>query len=195
MDYISIIGIAIGLAMDAFAVSVTNGALTRNLKISYALKLAGCFGIFQMVMPVMGWIIGKAGESLISALDHWIAFVLLAFIGGKMIADYVNALKDNTIPEKRDCLCEKTILVLAIATSIDALATGVILPSAAGADTLLLMLIAVVLIGVITFIICMSGVYLGKIFGYFVSKHAGLTGGIVLMLIGIKILLEHLVLL
>lgn len=194
MDYFSVVGIALGLSMDAFAVSVTNGALTEKIKIPYVLKLTGCFGLFQLVMPIAGWLVGKAGESFISAVDHWVAFILLTIIGVKMIADSIADIKDKTIPEKQECLSEKTIVALAIATSIDALATGVILPSAVGANTLLLMLISVVLIGVITFIICIAGVYLGKIFGYFISKHTRIAGGIVLIIIGIKILAEHLTL-
>ena len=174
MDYFSVVGIALGLSMDAFAVSVTNGALTEKIKIPYVLKLTGCFGLFQMVMPIAGWLVGKAGESFISAVDS------------------IPEIKDKTIPEKQECLSEKTIVALAIATSIDALATGVILPSAVGANTILLMFISVVLIGVITFIICIAGVYLGKIFGYFISKHTGIAGGTVLIIIGIKILAEHL---
>ncbi|MEE0930018.1 MAG: manganese efflux pump MntP family protein [Acutalibacteraceae bacterium] len=192
MDYFSLVGISIGLAMDAFAVSVSNGALTKNLKRLYALKLAFFFGLFQMAMPVAGWLVGKAGESFITSVDHWVAFILLAIIGGKMIIDYIHELKDNTVQQERDSLSIRTIIMLAVATSIDALATGIILPSAVGASTLLLLLIAVTIIGTITFIICLIGVYLGKLFGYLFSKHANLFGGIVLLLIGFKILLEHL---
>lgn len=191
VDYISIFGIALGLAMDAFAVSVSNGALTQNLKLPYALKLAFFFGIFQFGMPVVGWIIGKAGEDFITGVDHWVAFILLIFIGGKMIFDYIKEVKENEIPRKRESLPTKTIVMLAVATSIDALATGIILPSAVGANTMLLMLAAVTSIGVLTFVISIVGVYLGKIFGYLLSKHSSLFGGIVLVLIGFKILIEH----
>lgn len=192
VDYFSLSGISVGLAMDAFAVSVSNGALTKNLKRLYALKLAFFFGLFQMAMPVAGWLVGKAGESFITSVDHWVAFVLLAVIGGKMIVDYIHELKDNTVQQERDSLSTRTIIVLAVATSIDALATGIILPSAVGASTPLLLLVAVTIIGAITFVICLLGVYLGKLFGYLFSKHANLFGGIVLLLIGFKILLEHL---
>lgn len=192
MDYFSIVGIAVGLAMDAFAVSVSNGATTKNLKIPYALKLAMFFGAFQLLMPVIGWLVGKAGESFITQVDHWIAFVLLAFIGGKMIVDYIKERKEEVSTEKKERLSNKTIFMLAIATSIDALATGIILPSAVGASTFILMLIAVAIIGVLTFIICLAGVYLGKVFGALLSKHSMLFGGTVLILIGGKILLEHL---
>ncbi|MEE1280780.1 MAG: manganese efflux pump MntP family protein [Acutalibacteraceae bacterium] len=194
MDYISVICIAIGLAMDAFAVSVSNGATTRNLKLPYAIKLSLFFGGFQFLMPVIGWIVGKAGEGFISQVDHWVAFVLLGFIGGKMIADYIKEKKEEISTEKKERLSNRTIFVLAIATSIDALATGVILPSAVGASTYKLMLVSVIIIGVITFIICMLGVYLGKLFGVLLSRYSTIFGGTVLILIGGKILFEHLIL-
>ena len=193
MDYISVICIAIGLAMDSFAVSVSNGATTKNLKFSYAIKLSLFFGGFQALMPAVGWLLGKAGESIIQQVDHWIAFILLAIIGGKMIIDYIKEKKEEVNIEKKERLSNKTILMLAIATSIDALATGIILPSAVGASTLALMLISVALIGAITFVICLAGVYLGKVFGVLLSKHSMLFGGTVLILIGGKILLEHLI--
>lgn len=193
MDYISVIGIAIGLAMDAFAVSVSNGATTKNLKLSYALKLSLFFGGFQLLMPIVGWLVGKAGESFISKVDHWIAFILLAFIGGKMIIDYIKERKKEINAEKKNELSNKTIFMLAIATSIDALATGIILPSAVGASTFELMFVAVIVIGVLTFIICMAGVYLGKMFGVLLSRHSTLFGGTVLIIIGGKILIEHLI--
>lgn len=192
MDYISVIGIGVGLAMDAFAVSVTNGALTRNLKFFHAVKIAFFFGVFQFGMPVIGWLIGKAGEGLITNIDHWIAFILLSFIGGKMICDYVKERNNDKVEESRNPITIKTLLALAVATSIDALATGVILPSAVGARTPVLMLIAVTLIGAVTFCISLAGVYIGKAFGYIISKYATLAGGIVLVFIGIKILIEHL---
>lgn len=193
MDYFSIVCIAVGLAMDAFAVSVSNGATTKNLKLPYALKLSVFFGGFQLLMPVIGWLVGKAGESFITQIDHWIAFILLAFIGGKMIIDYIKERKEEVSTEQKERLSNKTIFMLAIATSIDALATGIILPSAVGASTLALMLVAVAIIGVLTFIICLVGVYLGKVFGVLLSKHSMLFGGAVLILIGGKILLEHLI--
>jgi putative Mn2+ efflux pump MntP len=145
-------------------------------------------------MPVIGWLVGKAGEGFISKVDHWVAFVLLGFIGGKMIADYIKEKKEEISTEKKDRLSNRTIFVLAIATSIDALATGVILPSAVGASTFELMLISVIIIGVITFVICMLGVYLGKLFGVLLSRYSTIFGGTVLILIGGKILLEHLIL-
>lgn len=192
LDYFSVVGIAIGLAMDAFAVSVANGALTKRLSITYTLKLATFFGGFQFLMPIIGCTLGKVGEAVISGVDHWVAFILLAIIGGKMIADYKTEIKEYETPKKRECLPNRTILILAVATSIDALATGIILPSAVGASNFILILVATGMIGLITFIISVSGVYFGKIFGYFFAKHSELFGGTILILIGVKILFEHL---
>ena len=189
MDYVSIIGIAIGLAMDAFAVSLTSGAVAEKLKPSYTLKIAFCFGSFQFIMPMIGWGIGKAGENLLEAIDHWIAFFLLGYIGIKMIYDSVKN-KENDKNQKRS-LDFKTLILLAVATSIDALATGVILPSAVRASNLNLMLLSALIIGVITFILCFVGVYIGKKFGNIVSKKAEIFGGIILIIMGCKILIEH----
>lgn len=192
MDYLSLIGIAIGLSMDAFAVSVTNGAVTKGLRPVHALKIAICFGLFQAVMPVIGWIIGKAGEGLINQLDHWIAFLLLGYIGGKMIYDAWKDRNKKTECQSRSPIGLRMLIVMAIATSIDALATGIILPSAVGASTVVLMLCAVAVVGVVTFGICMAGVYIGKKFGDLFCSKAELLGGVVLVFIGCKILVEHL---
>lgn len=198
MDYFAIVGIAVGLAMDAFAVSVTNGAVVKKFKMSFAVKIAVTFGVFQLLMPVIGWIVGKAGQELIESVDHFIAFILLAIIGINMI---VGAIKENKKSKngerveksgEKTATSTKTLLLMAVATSIDALATGVILPSVVGANTILLMLVAVVMIGVITFIISFVGVYLGKKFGDLLSNKAEIIGGTVLIGIGTKILIEHL---
>ena len=197
MDYIAVIGIAVGLAMDAFAVSVTNGAIVKNFKPSFAIKIAAAFGIFQFMMPVIGWIVGKAGQQLIESVDHYIAFILLLLIGGNMlieaIKDRIKEYKGEEVQKKdnKTATSTKTLLLMAVATSIDALATGVILPSAVGASTIML-LVAVLMIGVITFVISFAGVYLGKKFGSLLSNKAEILGGIVLIGIGTKILIEHL---
>ena len=193
MDYFSICSIAVGLAMDAFAVSVSDGALSKSVKISYALKLSFFFGFFQLIMPVTGWLFGKAGESFIKDVDHWVAFGILSVIGFKLIADYINEIRVRGVREKHNMLSLRTMLILALATSIDALATGIILPSAAGASSLTEMFTAVFTIGLITFIISLFGIYLGKFFGYVLSVHSGLFGGVILLIIGSKILIEHLV--
>lgn len=192
MDYSALIGIAVGLAMDAFAVSLTNGAMTRDLKFAHALKIAFCFGLFQMLMPVIGWLVGIAGADIINQIDHWIAFVLLGYIGGKMIYETFHKTDKSEPCQSREPISFKMLIVMSVATSIDALATGIILPSAIGASTGTLMLAAVSIIGLITFVICLFGVYIGKKFGDLFSRKAEFLGGIVLIFIGTKILLEHL---
>lgn len=191
MDYITVGGIAVGLAMDAFAVAMMNGAVTKNIKLPHALKIAFCFGFFQFIMPIIGWGIGKAGAGFINQIDHWIAFILLSYIGGKMLYDAKHS------SNHANCRCHKpinlkTLILLSVATSIDALATGIILPSAIGASTAFLMLYAAVIIGAITFLISFLGVYIGKKFGTILSSKAELLGGILLIAIGMKILIEAL---
>ena len=189
MDYLALFGIAVGLSMDAFAVALTNGAVTRNLKLKHALGIALAFGAFQAVMPTIGWLVGIAGRGIIESVDHWVAFILLGYIGGKMVYDAVKEAKSHEPKECRDLISFKMLMVMAIATSIDALATGIILPSVVGASTLLLMLTAVGLIGLTTFIISFA---IGKKFGDLFSSKAELLGGLVLIIIGCKILIEHL---
>ena len=189
MDYISLIGIAVGLSMDAFAVSITNGAVLKKVNWLTALKIAACFGIFQGAMPFLGWFIGKVGEQLIHTVDHWIALILLCYLGIKMIWDARK--KDETNLCKKNTLKTKTLLAMAVATSIDALATGEILPSAVGAETLLQMIYSIAAISIITFILCLAGVFLGKKFGCFLQNKSGIVGGIVLIGIGIKIFVEQ----
>ena len=191
MDYVSLVGIAVGLSMDAFAVSVTNGAVAKKVTPWYAVKIALCFGVFQALMPMIGWLIGKAGENFISSVDHWVALILLCYIGVQMIVEsYKNRKKGNTDGCKED-ISLKALLLMGIATSIDALATGIILLSAVGASTVLSMLLSVAIIGMITFTLSVIAVYIGKKFGALLSCKAELLGGIVLVAIGIKIFVEH----
>lgn len=189
MDYIALIGIAVGLSMDAFAVSLTNGAANPKMRFELATKIAGTFAVFQAVMPFLGWCIGKAGEGIISAVDHWIALVLLLFLGGKMI--WESRKKENVEASQQTDIPWKTLLLSGVATSIDALATGVILPSAVGASSLPLILLAVFIIGSVTFCLCLPGVMIGKRFGNLLSSKAEILGGLVLIAIGIKIFIEH----
>ena len=191
MDYVSITGIGAGLAMDAFAVCITNGAVTKKVTLPFALKLALCFGIFQAAMPIAGWLVGKAGESIISAVDHWIALILLSYIGIQMLVESRKKSNNNETAKIQDNISVKTLFTLGVATSIDALITGIILPSAVGASTVGQMLIAVAIIGIITFAICLAGVYIGKKFGEIFSSKAEVIGGIVLIAIGVKIFVEH----
>jgi putative Mn2+ efflux pump MntP len=188
MDYITLIGIAVGLAMDAFAVSITNGAaINKNVTAKFTFKLAFSFGLFQALMPMIGWIIGKAGENLINAIDHWIALILLSYLGINMI---IESKKTNENAVSINDISFKSLIAFSVATSIDALATGVILPSTVGAQTIGLMLISVGIIGLITFVLCYFGVYIGKNFGKMCSSKVQIIGGLVLIGIGIKIFIE-----
>ncbi len=189
MDYISLVGIAIGLAMDAFAVSVTNGTVLQKVTAGTALKTAAYFGIFQGIMPLIGWVIGKAGQNLIHTADHWIALILLCYLGIKMLWD---ARKKNENSHcKKDNIAIKMLLSMAVATSIDALATGVILPSAIGAQTYSQMLFAILIIALITYVLCILGIFLGQKFGCLLQNKSCAFGGIILISIGIKTFVEH----
>lgn len=192
MDYISLLSIALGLTMDAFAVAVTNGAITKNLKFNHALKIALCFGFFQALMPVIGMLIGVAGSSFIETVDHFIAFALLSYIGVKMIHDCIKESKKVKSCNLKEPIGLKMLIVMAIATSIDALATGVVLPSIIGIKSLSSIALAVSLIGLITFSLSLAGVYIGKKFGSMLSSKAQILGGLVLIIMGVKILIEHL---
>ncbi len=200
MDILSIVLIAIGLSMDAFAVSVTNGIIIKDLKISHALKIAMYFGVFQALMPLAGWLAGFQFRDYIISVDHWIAFGLLAFIGGKMIREAFDQVDEEA--ETVEGMCEVAVstqgtafenplrmgrlLVLAVATSIDALAVGI---SFAFLSVSIVWSAAV--IGLITFAICFAGVYMGNKFGGLLKKKAEIVGGLILIFIGLKILLEH----
>jgi putative Mn2+ efflux pump MntP len=191
MDYLLLCEIAVGLAMDAFAVSITNGSVVRRVTPQFALKLALCFGLFQSAMPAAGWAIGKAGESFINAVDHWVALILLGYLGVSMIAEARKDKKAGKQCPLRNDIPWKTLLAMALATSIDALATGIILPSVVGASTVSLMIVAVLIIGLITFVICFAGVYIGKRFGPLLAGRAQTVGGIVLIGIGLEIFIDH----
>ncbi|MHB1393653.1 MAG: manganese efflux pump MntP [Clostridia bacterium] len=200
MDILSIVLIAIGLSMDAFAVSVTNGIIIKDLKISHVLKIAMYFGVFQALMPLAGWLAGFQFRDYIINVDHWIAFALLAFIGGKMIREAFNEVNEDA--ETVEGMSEVAIstqgtasenplrmgrlLVLAVATSIDALAVGI-----SFAFLSVSIVWAAVVIGLITFAICFAGVYIGNKFGGLLKKKAEIAGGLILICIGLKILLEH----
>jgi len=180
MDNLSLILIAIGLAMDAFAVAIVAGITIDKLHLKHAFLIAAYFGIFQGAMPLGGWLLGSSFAKYIQSYDHWVAFLLLAFIGGKMIYDSRN----SCAVEKKDYTCHVTLLGLAIATSIDAFAIGISF-SIISVNILL----AVLVIGIITFIISFFGVYIGKRFGCLLHDRAELAGGIILIAIGIRLLL------
>jgi putative Mn2+ efflux pump MntP len=142
-------------------------------------------------MPLIGWLIGKAGESIITAVDHWVALILLSYLGIDMIREARRKKNCGIRGRRQDDIRPKTLATLAVATSIDALATGIILPSAVGASTVFLMGVSVFVIGSITFVICLAGVYIGKRFGALCSCRAETFGGIVLIGIGVKIFIDH----
>ena len=184
MTLYTIITLAVGLAMDAFAASICQGLRMQKMNIKIALFISGMFGLFQGAMPLLGYVVGKQFETYITSIDHWIAFILLGLIGFNMI-------KESLDPEN-DC-CElfgfnlKEIVIMAIATSIDALAVGITF-----AFLKVNVTVAVILIGLITFVICFGGIFIGHHFGSKYKTKAELLGGIILVCIGLKILLEHL---
>lgn len=184
MDIITIFFIAVGLAMDAFAVSIASGLTMEKLRIRYAIRIAFFFGAFQAFMPIIGFMAGLSIRDYICHIDHWIAFGLLAFIGSKMIYESVFLDGDDKKMDPNDV---KMLLVLSVATSIDALAVGISL-SLLKVDIFLPALI----IGVVTFILSYLGVLIGKSMGHLFEKKIEVIGGLVLIGIGIRILIEHL---
>ncbi len=183
MSFFELFLTGVALSMDAFAVSVCKGLSAPRLKPANALETGLFFGGFQALMPLLGWLLGRQFESYITEIDHWIAFVLLAFIGGKMIWE---VLRGGDGPDSGS-FAVKELFVLAIATSIDALAMGVTF-----AFLSVNIWSAISVIGATTFCFSFAGVYIGaKVGGKFHEK-AELAGGVVLILIGLKILLEHL---
>lgn len=188
MEYlVEFLLLGVGLAMDAFAVSICKGLAMRKVNKKQAVVIALFFGGFQAIMPIVGWFLCKGFQNYIEAFDHWIAFALLAFIGVKMIIETLREKEDDVVIEEMDPpLDMKEMLMLAIATSIDALAVGI---SLAALDRPIVESAAI--IGVVTFVISIIGVYIGNFFGNRYKKRAELTGGIILVLIGVKILCEH----
>ena len=187
MEYLEILLTGIALAMDAFAVSICKGIKMPKLRKSHIVIIAVFFGGFQMLMPLIGWLLGSQFVQYISKFDHWIAFALLAFIGVKM------AIESFKHEEEDCCKCDskldlKELVVLAIATSIDALAVGITF--ALYPDINILPSISI--IGIVTFVICAGGVVIGHKFGAKFKSKAELLGGIVLVLIGLKLLIEGL---
>ena len=176
--------IAVGLSMDAFAVSVCKGLGMRRLDVRVALVLALLFGVFQAGMPVIGWLLGSQFLWLIEPVDHWIAFGLLGFIGGKMILDAVRGEEEES--GVVDHVTWGEFLMLAVATSIDALAVGISL-AALNVE----IVPSVLIIGVVTFVLSLVGVLVGHLFGSRFERPAQIVGGVVLVLIGVKVLLEH----
>jgi putative Mn2+ efflux pump MntP len=174
MDVTTILLIAVGLSMDAFAVSITSGITIKDQRLNHAFRIGLFFGSFQALMPLIGWLAGLSLRDLISGVDHWVAFGLLSLIGGKMVYE---ATKIGVF----------ALLILSIATSIDALAVGL-----SFAFLKISIATPIIVIGLVTFILSFLGVLVGNKLGHFFEKKMEVVGGLVLIGIGVKILIEHL---
>ena len=184
MSILEILLLGIGLSMDAFAVSICKGLSTKRLQTRHYLIIGAWFGGFQALMPTIGFFLGSTFEQYITAFDHWVAFVLLSVIGAGMIKESLSKEESNG----NDSFSFKTMLLLALATSIDALAVGITFALLPDVNVPL----AVCLIGITTFVCSAAGLKVGNLFGLKHKAKAELAGGIILILIGLKILLEHL---
>lgn len=184
MEILMMVFLAIGLSFDSFAVSVCSGLNVPHIRFFQAARIAVSLALFQALMPLIGWIIGNSIKAYIEPVDHWIAFGLLGLIGGKMITESILGTEEREI---KNPLLWKVILVLSLATSIDALAVG--FSFATLLDKILLVAFT---IGLVTFIASMLGILLGKKTGPRINKYAEILGGLILIFIGTKILVEHL---
>jgi len=183
MPLLTVSLIAIGLAMDCLAIAITSGLAIKKLRIHHAAQIAFFFGFFQALMPILGWLAGSGLRGLLATWDHWIAFILLFAIGVKMIYE------SQKLPDaKKDFnpFNFYVLLLLSLATSIDALAIGV-----SFAFLHIPLLLPIILIGLITFFISFGGVFLGHHTGHFFENKMELAGGIILIIIGFKVLVEH----
>jgi putative Mn2+ efflux pump MntP len=175
--------IAVALAMDSFSVAIANGLATKKIKTTNAIKISAFFGFFQAVMPIIGWYAGAHVLDLISQFDHWIAFILLAAIGSRMVYESIKNESKSIIGS----LSIKVLLILSVATSIDALAVGL---------SLYVLNISIITLatvtGVVTFTLSFCGVYIGGRFGCILRNKVEALGGVILVAIGLRILLEHL---
>ncbi len=180
--------LAIGVSMDAFAVSICKGLAVKHAGLKEKLTCGVWFGGFQALMPLIGFILGALFAKAIEAVDHWIAFALLGLIGFNMLREAFGKEEGEACCESGADMSVKTMFLMAVATSIDALAVGISLAMAGGVN----IVIAVTFIGLVTFITSAVGVHIGSIFGSRFEKKAEALGGIILILLGIKILLEHL---
>ena len=186
MGLIELFLLAVGLSMDAFAVSVCTGLSTQKLTWKHYLTIGLWFGGFQALMPTIGYFLGSTFESYITSVDHWAAFVLLAIIGVNMIREGLR--KDEPEEDQNASFSFQTMLVLAVATSIDALAVGITFALLPGVN----LPAAVSFIGATTFLLSAIGLKVGNVFGLKYKSRAEIAGGAILVLLGLKILLEHL---
>ncbi len=183
MDFLSVLVLAIALAMDAFGVSVTDGIVLKEVKLRNAIKIGLFFGVFQFIMPCIGSFLAEFAMDYIEAIDHWIAFVLLVFLGVKMIADSRNEEKEVS----ENPLGFSVLTMMAVATSIDALAAGITI-AAVGSP----ILVPSIIIGIVAFLFSFAGIYIGNKFGDILAGNAEVIGGSMLIIIGVKTLIEHL---
>ena len=189
MDFLSLLLLAVGLSMDAFAVSICKGLAVGKVKAKHMCVVGAWFGGFQALMPTIGFFLGALFASAIEAFDHWVAFGLLAIIGINMLKEALekkDASEDD--PEKDADLSVRTMFLMAVATSIDALAVGISLAMVGSVNIWM----AAGFIGICTFLLSALGVKIGNVFGSRYEKKAEIVGGVILILLGIKILLEHL---
>lgn len=183
MGIATILFIALGLSLDCFAVSITSGIAIKNLKINHALKIALFFGLFQAVMPVIGWLAGLGLKGFVSRFDHWVAFCLLSIVGLKIIYE-ARGIDSEKVTNPLNIY---VLLMLSVATSIDALAIGLTF-----AFLKISIASPVIIIGTITFLLSFLGIFIGNKIGHFFEEKIEIIAGFILIGIGIKILLEHL---
>lgn len=187
--YLNSILLGVGLAMDAFSVSIANGISEGKMKTKRRIRIAGCYSIFQFIMPVIGWCFVKELVSVIKALEPFIpiiGFLLLLYLGGKMIIEELFSKSDEASEDSFEgCVTDRMLLLQGIATSIDALSVGFTIEKYAFVDAF----VAALIIGLVTFVICMIGLKIGIRFGSLLAKRATVAGGIILILIGFEILL------
>ena len=188
MGFLELLLLAVGLSMDAFAVSICKGLCMKKADLRAQAICGAWFGGFQGLMPLIGFLLGTLFADAIVAVDHWVAFVLLALIGANMLKEALGKEECDCCDTNEADLSPKTMFVMAVATSIDALAVGISLAMAGDVN----IVAAVLLIGVTTFLLSGVGVKVGNIFGSRFEKKAQLLGGVILILLGTKILLEHL---
>lgn len=186
MGIFELIFIGIGLSMDAFAVAICKGLAMKKVNMRQCLVIALFFGGFQALMPFAGWLLGRQFQSYITKIDHWIAFGLLVFLGIKMLLDALKNEEDTVCPGE-ETLDLKELLLMAVATSIDALAVGITF-----AFLQVKIIPSITIIGCITFLFSIGGVFIGNIFGNKFKSRATILGGVILIFIGVKILVEHL---
>ena len=187
MSFVMLFLTGVGLSMDAFAVAICQGLCMKKLNWRYAAIIALFFGGFQALMPLIGWLLGSQFAGYIQSIDHWVSIALLALIGGNMVREALSPEEEETACAVTVKLDYKQLFLMAVATSIDALAVGVTF-----AFLEVEILPAITIIGCTTFVLSMAGVAVGNFFGSRYKKRAELSGGIILILLGLKILLEHL---